>query len=66
MILVVGNPKNKQKMEDVPHILTPMHEQLVKDPTVDVVVQSLLEVLVENVVVLINHCEHLNKSLSTF
>jgi hypothetical protein len=53
-------------MEDVPHILTPMHEQLVKDPTADIMVQSFLEVLVENVVVLIYHCKHLNKSLSTF
>lgn len=38
MRLVAGDSKNKQKMKDISHILAPMHEKLVKDTTIYVVI----------------------------
>ena len=53
-------------MKDISHILAPMHEQSIKDSAIDVMIQSFFEIFVENFIVFIDHCKHLNKRIITF
>jgi hypothetical protein len=48
-------------MKNISNVLTPMHEELIKYFTVNIVIEGISEIFGENVIVFVYHSQHLYK-----
>ena len=59
-----GYFEDQKKMENISDRIAPMHKKLIEHMSDNIMIQSFLKLLGENVIILVQHRQHLNKCKS--